>query len=207
MVSKTFYRQFKRQQTGFLLLEAAIAIGFAAAALSIYTSILQKQIDMAKRARDLDMIEILVNQDINALRHQARLWKLNIPYASTGYNDYSVMTYDISTRCQSWLLKGNLESSYRTDLGSYNAVPGANRLTPASGDTNFQVQGYTINRTSSAPVNITDVKNANYVPPESSAQTLRINYKVTQSSSTPKTIPIILLERNVDIQIPIQFSC
>lgn len=209
MVTKSFYRQLKRRQAGFLLLEAAIAAGFAAMALTIYTSILQKQIDLAKRARDLDMIEMLINEDITAFRHQARLWKMSSgpSYPSLGLNVSDIVTYRLAAGdCYAWAIKGILEMGFRSDLANSKPalIPGTIKLnTPISSD---YYQGYTITRTTSAPVNITDVGNTLYVPPESAAYTLRLTYTVTPKSPPGTRLPNVL-ERVVDVQIPAQFSC
>jgi hypothetical protein len=194
-----------------MLLEAAAAAAFAAAAMTVYTLIMNKQMELSRRARDLDLIEAVVNQDINAIRHQARMWELaRGPYSDTvrkNVTTSSVMTYNPRNGvCYTWESgkKGFVDKNFLSDLSNYSGIiPGAidvsgNRVRIGS------VAGYWIVRNYSVPVVTSTSVNGTTSPNNSAAQTFRVTYNVTIAGSTTQPFAF---ERTADIQIPAANFC
>lgn len=194
-----------------MLLEAAAAAAFAAAAITVYTVIMNKQMELSRRARDLDLIEAVVNQDISAIRHQARLWQLTRgPYSDVIKKNLvksNVMTYEPKNSiCYAWENggKGILDRNFMSDLNTYsNLVPGAiniirNRVSIGA------VRGYTITRNYSTPVVTSTSINNGISLNNSAAQTMRVTYVVTTAGTTTQPFAF---ERTADIQIPAGNFC
>ena len=194
-----------------MLLEAAAAAAFAAAAMTVYTLIINKQTELSRRARDLDLIEAVVNQDINAFRHRARIFQLfRGPYTATvgiKVTTPGVVTYNPrGPDCRAWEAgkKGFFEKNFMSDLDKYHAnMPGAinimNNRTPIG-----SVAGYRIIRSYSVPVVTNTSVNGNTSPNNSSAQTFRVTYTVTAVGTSAQPIAF---ERTADIQIPAANFC
>lgn len=126
------YRRSRRGEPASLLLEAVLAAATAGLALALIAPMFARQIEMARRARDLDQLEALVNKDINAISQYARLWRL-----SSGPNTYpnftiTTQTYASNSPISSYTNSGsscNQKSTYNllfiSDLPQYQSVPGA----------------------------------------------------------------------------------
>jgi hypothetical protein len=125
------YRRSRRAEPASLLLEAVLAAATAGVALALIAPMFARQIEMARRARDLDQLEALVNKDINAISQYARLWRL-----SSGPNTYpnfsiTTQTYASNSPISSYTNFGsacNQKSTYNllfiSDLAQYQNLPG-----------------------------------------------------------------------------------
>lgn len=86
-----------------VLLEAVLAAATAGVALALIAPMFAKQIELARRARDMDQLDVVVNKDVNTISHYARLWRLKSSVNSypdpsftktAGYKQSSISTYD-----------------------------------------------------------------------------------------------------------------
>lgn len=196
-----------------MLLEASAAATFFAVAMMFYMTIMNKQFELSRRARDLDLIEAAVNQDINAFRHQARLWYLwRGPYSAT-FNDSvytaspNVITYaPLDDVCYAWGAgkKGYFEKNSFSDNYRYLKVPGAIDISQRSTSIG-SVSGYNIQRLVSFPSAPTTSVNGDSAANNYIAQTLRVTYIVTIPGTPPKRA--FSFERTADIQIPAGTFC
>jgi hypothetical protein len=82
-----FIRPQTRFQTepGSILLEAVLAATAAVTTLAIIAPMFAQQIELAKRARDTDLIETAATQDVNAIRRFARYWRMKSGSYSQSY--------------------------------------------------------------------------------------------------------------------------
>jgi len=196
-------RPAKRGEPALFMPEAMTAAAFAAAALSVYIVILNKQTELANRAKDLDLIEAVVNEDINAIRHAARSWGIREPAIKVS----GASLYDISGICRLTMnFKGQLENAFRSDISTYAPkFPGANTIN-FNNPNQLTVKGYQIKRDVTVPPRSTlgtgtqvNVKTAN-----NAETTLRVTYTLTKDDKTQ--VPFAF-ERTADILIDAGFSC
>jgi hypothetical protein len=196
-----------------MLLEAAIASAFAITALTVYAKIMNRQLEMSRRARDLDLIEAVVNQDINAIRHQSRLWNMaRGPYSDKfpiKMDKANVVVY-FQTNCDAWDSKGKLDRSFRSDLGLYSKlVPGGTDIRDSK--LISTVRGYRIFRSYSTPV--VNLTSEGSISPAANhaAQTMRVAYTISLDPALAKNYPVgfrpLSFERTADIQVPVGLFC
>ena len=192
----------KRGEPALFMLEAMIAAAFAAAALSVYVVILNRQTQLANQAKDLDLIEAVVNEDINAIRHAART-----SYISTASTKVSGTTIYEPLSCEvAWLKKGNFDKQFIQDSTKYSSkFPGANYIN--LGDPNqLSVKGYQIKRTATAPnnINLATGTQVNVRTANNAETTLRVTYTLKKGDKT--TVPFAF-ERTADILFDAAFFC
>ncbi|MFN9069700.1 MAG: hypothetical protein ACK59G_08740 [Cyanobacteriota bacterium] len=77
------------EQASFMF-EAVFAATIALTVTSGLALMFEKQIDLAKRARDTDLLEAAVNKDVNSLRQAARYWRMSYGPYSQDFLDASV---------------------------------------------------------------------------------------------------------------------
>lgn len=80
-------RQHPTSGTGSVLLEAVLAATTALVALAIIAPMFARQLELSRRARDTDLVEMAVNQDINAIRQIVRYMRMRSGPYSRGYID------------------------------------------------------------------------------------------------------------------------
>ena len=225
--------RFSRQkgESGFVLLEALVAVAFSATALAIITPMFSKQIEAAKRARDLDQIEAVVNRDINAYRHYARYWRAisKGPY-STAFADPTSPSADLNllvynptpSSCQSWSTTtsngviianaGKLEQDFASDAALYTSkyFPNGVSIILAQGTTGpfkefSEVQGYKIRRVVDIPLagSMANVTASSANP--SAPRTVRLRYRLVDMNN--QAITNMPFERTADVQVEAQFWC
>jgi type II secretory pathway pseudopilin PulG len=216
MAKRTFHGKRKRGEPGIILLEAVVAAAFASTILAVITPLFMRQIELARNARDLDLIEAAVNEDINAVRHYARFWRLSSgPYSPAvfsafGLGSSSSMIYDGTGICDAWSSKGKLEFAFSSDLNSSNyatKMPGGIAVDQTSALANDVVPGYRIARTVSYPISTLELTPAQAT--NHNQTTIRLRYAVRKRVGTTNVFVSMpfSFERTADIQIPAQFSC
>lgn len=213
MAFRSLQRRLKKEDPGFALMEAVTAAGFAAVALSASLVILNKQAEMATRARGLAMVQAAVNEDINAIRHQARNWRWNNNYyfnpAVSGANPPNIMIYTPTTECHAWSSKGYLELAARTDMNYYEKLSGAISIT-RSGLISKTVPGYQIRRQYTFPTTTSQVNTSTSAVTDQAPYTLRVTYTVNSvktnkdGGTTLKPFPF---DQTTDVQLSAQYSC
>ena len=180
----------KRGESALFMLEAMIAAAFAAAALSVYVVILNRQTQLANQAKDLDLIEAVVNADINAIRGAARTSYIRTfsPKVSGTY-----IYLPVGTCLRTWSSKGSFARDF---IGNINLK------TP----TQLAVKGYEITRTADSPNDrdLTTSTQVNVKTANNAENTLRVRYTLTKDDKT--TVPFAF-ERTADILIDAAFSC
>lgn len=207
-----FPRRRQRRDKGFALMEVVVAAGFSAVALSASLVILNRQSEMAKKARDLAMIQAAVNQDVNAIRHMARTWY----WSNSFYKDASIngdsppneMIYKSPGECAFLTSAGSLERGFRSDVPSYK-----NLNSTISFDNSYVspgVSGFQIKRSLVIPQASQVSTTGSTIRGEDATNTFRVTYSVsslktgTDGSQTTSPYPF---ERTVDVLLPAQFSC
>lgn len=88
------------EQASFMF-EAVFAATIALTVTSGLALMFDKQIDLAKRARDTDLLEAAVNKDVNSLRQAARYWRMSYGPYSDNFLDASVTGISPYTQRQS----------------------------------------------------------------------------------------------------------
>lgn len=96
-MARNFSRPLKppgAEQASFLM-EAVIAAVLALSTLAAIAPLFAQQIELAKRARDTDLLEAAATKDVNAIRQVARYWRMQEgPYSkkkgSQGFLDSSL---------------------------------------------------------------------------------------------------------------------
>lgn len=215
MAKRTFHGKRKRGEPGLILLEAVVAAAFAYTTVVYISPLFIRQIELARNARDLDLIEAAVNEDINAVRHYSRFWRLaSGPYSpgtfsALGLGYSSSMIYDATGVCDTWSNKGKLEAGFNSDLGNYaTKMPGGFSIHSSNTAVNIDiVRGYRIARTIHAPTNTALLQPAQAT--NNNQNTVRLRYTVRKrigDSNIFSSMPFSF-ERTADIQIPAQFSC
>ena len=213
MAFRSLQRRLKKDEPGFALMEAVTAAGFAAVALSASLVILNKQMEIADRARGLAMVQAAINEDINAVRHQARKWYWTNSFFNNpalAANPPNMMLYDPDVECHAWDSKGKLERNAFTDFVLYGTVPGELSL-PNMNNLLISktVPGYQIRRVYSFPAVSSQINN-NTAVSEEAPYTLRVTYtvsKVRAGQNGASTLTAFPYTQTADIQFYAQFSC
>ncbi len=217
-------------ESGFVLLESLVAVAFSATALAIITPMFSNQIEVAKRARDLDQIEAVVNRDINAYRHYARYWRAisKGPYSrafaspTSPSADLNLLVYNPTpSSCLSWTTTtangatianaGKLERDFASDAAQYiNYFPNGVSISVAQGTTGSfkefsEVPGYKIRRIVELPppVSMANVTASSVNP--NAPRTVRLRYRLVDMSN--QVIANMPFERTADVQVEAQFWC
>lgn len=214
MALRSLQRRRAGRDPGFALMEAIVAAGFSAIALSASMMIIDNQNKIASRARDLSLIEAAVNDDISAIRHQARNWLWsNSYYKSTASAnlDTNLAIYTPSGECYSFTSKGQMELSARSDMGLYTTqIPGTYTIN-RNGLISKTVPGFEIRRQYSNPTVTSQVNNSNSTAPtDQGTFTLRVSYTVTSVKTDKdgtKMFKPFPFNRTVDVLLLAQLSC
>ena len=86
MPSRSFRLQRRLPtEPGSILLEAVLAATIALSTLAIIAPMFAQQIELARRARDTDLIETAATQDVNSIRRFARYWRAKSGSYSQAY--------------------------------------------------------------------------------------------------------------------------
>jgi hypothetical protein len=206
-------RKGRKGERGSILLEALIASAILTLVAATIAPLFIRHLELAKRTRDLNMIEAIVNRDINTFRHFSRFWKaFSGPYSSdlmrneitlttpsSQNNSQRPMTYAAGEYCFTWedKKKDYLEKSMSTDIAAYGAsMPGGIDLIPDTGlsyRTLAVLPGYEVRRYM-ASVSLTGVN----------ANAIRLSYLVVATSSNSPPLPFT---RFAEIPIEAQFWC
>ena len=214
MAFRSLQRRLKKGEPGFALMEAVTAAGFAAVTLSASLVILNKQIEITDRARGLALIQAAINEDINAVRHQARKWYWTNSYynnpAVSATTPPNMLRYRPDAECHAWDSAGKLERNALTDFPLYGNVPGE-LILPSTNNQLISktVPGYQIRRRYIFPQASSQVNNSNSTASEETPYTMRVTYtvkkvKTGQNGNVLTTFPYT---QTVDIQFYAQFSC
>jgi hypothetical protein len=214
MAFRSLQRRLKKHEPGFALMEAVTAAGFATVALSASLVILNKQMEIADRERGLAMVQAAINEDINAVRHQARKWYWTNSYYSnpavSAANPPNMMLYDPDVECHAWDSKGKLERNAFTDFVLYGNVPGELKLPNMNNQLiSKTVPGYQIRRVYTFPAVSSQINN-NATVSEEAPYTLRVTYTVNKEKpgkNGAKTLTAFPYTQTADIQFYAQFSC
>jgi hypothetical protein len=209
MALRSLQRRFQKGEAGFILMEVVVAAVFSAVALTASIHILNRQSNMAFKARDLAMIQAAVNEDINSIRHEARFWKWlnsyyrpNVP-SGTPPNE---LVYQPLAECRGWdyAFGGRMEADFRSDIGEYTNIPGAIPITKSV--IAKTVPGYDVRRTISIPPTFDSSNNASTT---TSGDRLNYTIRVTYTAKPLVTNPngVKTFDSTTDILIPAQFSC
>ena len=204
-------RQHPTSGTGSVLLEAVLAATTALVALAIIAPMFARQLELTRRARDTDLVEMAVNQDINAIRQIVRYMRMRSgPYSrgyiyknafitglSSGYNQTSYIQYEPASifECTS---KNSLNRIILDDLKQYKfagitivnypRVLGlAEDITPPSSALKGR---YKLTRTLESV-------------PDSSVPTLRMRYALQNLGSAAP----LAFERSAELQVEIHNGC
>lgn len=209
----------RQRQRASLLVEAILAASMAMLVLAVVAPLWKVHLTHMKRARDLALLEALVNKDINAFRQYASQWKAQSgPYSNVILPEHKELTkvspraqveenrgatsYEAADYC---LYTGNLEQQFRSDLGAYKTyfdsfdhLPDTTTLSRSL--TFTEVPPYKLKRVVERPRNF-DPEN-----PDAKAFTLRLRYTlynndgVTPASDLP-------FRRTADVQVEAQYAC
>jgi hypothetical protein len=209
MALRFLQRRLPKGEAGFALMEAVVAAGFSAVALSASLHILNRQSEMAFKARDLALIQAAVNEDINSIRHEARFWKwMNSYYrpniaSGTPPNE---MIYSPVGECRAWdyALGGKMEADFRSDMGEYTNISGAIPITRSV--IAKSVPGYDVRRTIAIPAPFDTTNSATTTAAVNRLNyTIRVTYTARPLATNPKGVRTF--DSTTDILIPAQFSC
>lgn len=214
MTLRSLPRPPHNPRSGFILYEAVLAAAFSGIVLAVITPLFANQFKLAQQARDLDLVEAAVTEDINAIRHQARFWRLTSqgPYSpsihtGTGPSASSTaLIYSPENSCETWGTNrgGLMEKSFTSDLGQYKRrFPGAVDITDDPRSIT-QVAGYTIQRESDYPTSSTSASQV-LAASANNPTTLRLYYSVFRTAD--RTPAPFAFNRVVDIQVNAQFWC
>ena len=214
MAFRSLQRRKTGREPGFALMEAVVAAGFSALALSASLLILNRQNQIANRARDLSLIQAAVNDDIAAIRQFARHWNwLNSPYANTSnFSNTATYTaiYSAGASCSSFTSKGMMEFAARSDLASYSKQFSGSYPIAWSGATKT-VPGFQIRRQISRPgVTTQDSKSTSTTPTDDATYTFRVTYTVfseKKESNGTVTFKPYPFNQTADILLLAQLSC
>ncbi|MEB3317696.1 MAG: hypothetical protein VKO39_06095 [Cyanobacteriota bacterium] len=196
-------------------MEAIVAAGFSAIALSASMMIIDNQNKIASRARDLSLIEAAVNDDISAIRHQARNWLWSNSYykpTASANLDTNLAIYTPSGECYSFTSKGLMELSARSDMGLYTTqIPGTYAINRNNAVISKTVPGFEIRRQYSNPTVTSQVNNSNSTAPtDQGTFTLRVSYTVNSVKTDKngmKSFKPFPFNRTVDVLLLAQLSC
>jgi hypothetical protein len=214
MALRTLQRRFKKGEAGFALMEAVVAAGFSAVALSASLMILNRQTEMVQKARDLALIQAAVNEDINAIRHEARFWWWANSYyrgSTASATPPNEMIYSPSAECNALTSAGKMESRFWTDMVEYpNTIKGGIPI-QARGPISKTVPGYVISRSYQFPTaQSSSTTTTQTVPGDQRFNTLRVTYSVqsVKTAANGTTINTTYpFQTTRDILLPAQFSC
>lgn len=205
--------RLKKVEAGFVLMEAVTAAGFAAVALSASLFILNKQIEIADRARGLAMVQAAINEDMNAVRHLARKWNWTNNPAGTATTPPNMLLYTVLPECWAfdWSVPGKLERMAYTDFSKkYGVIPGELSVPSANNRLiSKTVPGYEIRRVYSFPSAQSQINNSTTFS-EEKTYTLRVTYNVNRvrtGKNGSTTLTPFPYTQTADIQFYAQFSC
>jgi len=205
-------RNRHQRERGSILLEALIASAILTLVTATIAPLFLRHLELAKRTRDLNMVEAIVNRDINSFRHFSRFWKaFSGPYSSDilrneitltspspQNNGNRPLTYAPGEYCFTWepLKKDYLERSMSSDISSYgNSMPGGIDLKLSQGvsyRTLADLPGYEVRRYMTS-VSLTGVN----------ANAIRLSYLVVAKPNSPP----LPFSRVAEIPIEAQFWC
>jgi hypothetical protein len=202
-----------QKEPGFAIMEAVVAAGFAAVALSASLFILNKQIEIADRARGLALIQAAINEDMNAVRHLARKWNWTNNPAGTATPPPNMLLYTVLPECWAfdWSVPGKLERMAYTDFSKkYGVIPGELSVPSANNQLiSKTVPGYQIRRVYSFP-SVAPQTNNSTTFSEEKPYTLRVTYTVNRvktGQNGSNTLSPFPYTQTADIQFYAQFSC
>ena len=212
MAFKSLQRRLKKEEAGFVLMEAVTAAGFAAVALSASLFILNKQIEIADRARGLAMVQAAINEDMNAVRHYARKWNWTNNPAGTATTPPNMLLYNnIDTECHAFdhIMPGKFEHMALTDFVQYGKLPGELTISNAKRPISKTVPGFQIIRSFTRP-SVESQINPSATFSEEKEYTLRVKYSVNRVRTGKNgsiTLTPFPYTQTADIQFYAQFSC
>ena len=216
MAFRSLQRRLKKKEAGFVLMEAVSAAGFAAVALSASLFILNKQIEIADRARGLAMVQAAINEDMNAVRHLARKWKWTNNYynnpAVSATTPPNMLSYNPTMQCLAfdYHLPGKLERMAYTDFVQYGKIPGELSIPQANNRLiSKTVPGYQIRRVLYFPSVQAQIDKSTTFS-EEKTYTLRVTYTVNRvrtGKNGGMTLTPFPYTQTADIQFYAQFSC
>lgn len=211
MMTRRFLRQHQLHQetSAFLLLETVVAAATALVALAIIAPMFARQIDLARRSRDTNLADVIVNQDINAIRQYTRYMRLRSgPYStkilnsnvtglaagysqSLGSSHYETLAFECRTKDKLLVVALDDLKQYvfaNMEITNYPQVMGYPRdITPPN---SYLANRYKIERT---------LENVS----SSDAPALRLSYKLTPQNNSPE----LAFERTAEIQLEMQNGC
>ncbi|MFN9645749.1 MAG: hypothetical protein ACK6BG_11685 [Cyanobacteriota bacterium] len=216
MAFRSLQRRFKKGEAGFVLMEAVVAAGFSAFALSASLLILNRQTEMVQKARDMALIQAAVSEDINAIRHQARFWNWSNSYyrgATPSATIPDEMIYrPTAPQCSGLSTPGKFEQALFLFLMEYPAYIKGGIPISTRGPIAKTVPGYVISRNYAFPTAIpSSTTTSPTTPGDQRFNTLRVTYSVksvkTNANGAITSSTTFPFEATRDILIPAQFSC
>lgn len=210
MNNHTFRRSSRKREEGSILLEALMASAILTLVAATIAPLFSRQLELARRTRNLDLVEAVVSRDINTFRHYSRFWKaFSGPYSgeimkneitltqpSTQNNGQRPMTYTPEGYCFTWNDRDYLERSMSSDISSYaGSMPGGIDLGLSQGvpyKKFTEVPGYEIRRFMGS------VSTSGF-----NAIAIRLSYRVVALGSSPP----LPFNRVAEVPIEAQFWC
>jgi len=203
--SRSRHPSSPRAQSASFLLEAVLAAATAMTILALIAPMFARQIEVARRAKDVQQLDELVTKDINAYRQYARLWKqksgslspdlinkdvsqLAAINKTAASNPTSVYNPNPSECAASGATFNPLVFSYSSDTGALTKVKGADDFLVKS----MKIANYELKRSFKFSENGLGLA------------FLRIDYKAVP---TTKNAPDLGFVRSAEIQIQAQNWC
>ena len=211
MSNHSFPRPNRKKEDGTILVEALIASAVMVVVFAAVIPLFLRHLELARRARDLDLVEAVVNRDINTYRHYSRFWQafsgpysteilrqdITIATPSVQNNGKRPMTYAPGGNCFTWDDQFLMQRSMASDISSYvKFMPGGIDLglTQNLGYKLFdQVPGYRIKRF------VQSVSALSF-----NALVIRLTYRVEPVSNN---FPSLSFNRVAEIPIEAQYWC
>jgi hypothetical protein len=210
---KPFSQRLKRHRDeGSILFEALMASATLVLVAATITPLFLRHLDLARRTRDLNLVETVVNRDINAFRHFSRFWMAySGPYSQTFLNKAITladpssqnngerpMTYTPGGYCFTWNDQDYLERAMEGDANSYgNSMPGGIQIT--------QTQGFAFRKFTEVPGYEIQRYATSVSLDGNNATAIRLTYFVQPAANSKS--PPLPFSRVAEVAIDAQFWC
>lgn len=206
----------RHQGAAYYLFESVVAMTAATVALAILAPMFARQIEMARRARDTDQLEAVVNKDLNSLRQITRFWRMRsgpatfldstittVPYVTPKATSSTAQTYNNPLNaCQA---KTNHALAFMSDIGNITNLS-KSELKIADPELNNPPNIFGQEETLTLPSSLAKRYTLKRTMSQGSTgayPAIRINYTIEKEANSPD----LVFQRQADIQLEAQYWC
>jgi len=187
----------KKQHSGFLIMEALVALSFSLIVMSAAMTVLNRQSKMATDNRNRILLERAIVNDGNAIKHFARHWYWRNSFYNEGNPISNEMIYSPGAECFNY--ESNVDRSslfFKTDLSGYTF-----ENIKDNGPIPHNVPGFQIYRKYEYSNSKQPLSDNSVIP-----GTIRVSYTVKRINSDNSTSNYPM-GSTIDIILPALFSC